>query len=116
MQLVEPALLAESARDQNVYLGRIFTRHLTRAAPDVVFLPTDTMEVVEALRWARETATPVTVRGAASAALGGAVANDGGLVLDLSHLDKADIDPAGEVCVVGAGARLRRVPQSICVL
>ncbi len=67
------------------------------------------MEVVEALRWARETATPVTVRGAASAALGGAVANDGGLVLDLSHLDKADIDPAGEVCVVGAGARLRRV-------
>ena len=107
--VVDPVLLAEADRDQNVYLGRIFTRHLTRAAPDVVFLPTDTMEVVEALRWARETATPVTVRGAASAALGGAVANDGGLVLDLSHLDKADIDPAGEVCVVGAGARLRRV-------
>ena len=67
------------------------------------------MEVVEAVRWARATATPATVRGAASAALGGAVANDGGLVLDLAHLDKADIDPAGEVCVVGAGARLRRV-------
>jgi hypothetical protein len=107
--VVDPALLAESDRDQNVYLGRIFTRHLTRAVPDLVFLPDETMEVVEALRWARATATPVTVRGAASAALGGAVANDGGLVLDLAHLDKADIDPAGEVCVVGAGARLRRV-------
>ncbi len=81
--------------------------------PDLVFLPTDTMEVVEALRWARATATPVTVRGAASAALGGAVPNDGGLVLDLSHLDKADIDPAGEVCVVGAGARLRRVHRAL---
>ena len=107
--VVDPALLAESDRDQNVYLGRIFTRHLTKAVPDLVFLPDETMEVVEALRWARATATPVTVRGAASAALGGAVANDGGLVLDLAHLDKADIDPAGEVCVVGAGARLRRV-------
>ena len=107
--VVDPALLAESDRDQNVYLGRIFTRHLTKAVPDLVFLPDETMEVVEALRWARVTATPVTVRGAASAALGGAVANDGGLVLDLAHIDKADIDPAGEVCVVGAGARLRRV-------
>ena len=55
----------------------------------------------------------MTVRGAASAALGGAVPNDGGLVLDLSHLDKADIDPAGEVCVVGAGARLRRVHRAL---
>ena len=55
----------------------------------------------------------MTVRGAASAALGGAVANDGGLVLDLAHLDKADIDPAGEVCVVGAGARLRRVHRAL---
>ena len=111
--VIDPVLLAEADRDQNVYLGRIFTRHLTRAVPDVVFLPADTMEVVEALRWARETATPVTVRGAASAALGGAVPNDGGLVLDLSHLDKADIDPAGEVCVVGAGARLRRVHRAL---
>jgi FAD/FMN-containing dehydrogenase/ferredoxin len=107
--VVDPALLAESDRDQNVYLGRIFTRYLTKAVPDLVFLPDETMEVVEALRWARATATPVTVRGAASAALGGAVANEGGLVLDLAHLDKADIDPTGEVCVVGAGARLRRV-------
>jgi FAD/FMN-containing dehydrogenase/ferredoxin len=111
--VVDPVLLAEADRDQNVYLGRLFTRRLTTALPDLVFLPADTMEVVEALRWARETATPVTVRGAASAALGGAVPNDGGLVLDLSHLDKADIDPAGEVCVVGAGARLRRVHRAL---
>ena len=111
--VVDPALLAESDRDQNVYLGRIFTRRLTCAVPDLVFLPEATMEVVEAVRWARATKTPVTVRGAASAALGGAVANDGGLVLDLAHLDKADIDPTGEVCVVGAGARLRRVHRAL---
>ena len=111
--VTDPLLLAEADRDQNVYLGALFTRHLTRAVPDLVFLPVDTMEVVEALRWARATATPVTVRGAASAALGGAVANDGGLVLDLARLDKAEIDPSGEVCVVGAGARLRRVHRAL---
>jgi len=111
--VTDPLLLAEADRDQNVYLGALFTRHLTRAVPDLVFLPVETMEVVEAMRWARATATPVTVRGAASAALGGAVANDGGLVLDLARLDKAEIDPAGEVCVVGAGARLRRVHRAL---
>ena len=83
--MIDPVLLAESDRDQNVYLGRIFTRHLTMPLPTFVFLPDATMEVVEAVRWARDTATPVTVRGAASAALGGAVANDGGLVLDLAR-------------------------------
>jgi hypothetical protein len=111
--IVDPLLLAEADRDQNVYLGRLFTRLLTDAVPDLVFLPEDTMEVVEALRWAYETATPVTVRGAASAALGGAVPGDGGLVLDLARLDKAEIDPAGEVCVVGAGARLRAVHRAL---
>ena len=111
--VTDPLLLAEADRDQNVYLGALFTRHLTRAVPDLVFLPVETMEVVEAMRWARATGTPVTVRGAASAALGGAVANDGGLVLDLARLDKAEIDPAGEVCVVGAGARLRRVHRAL---
>ncbi len=111
--MTDPLLLAEADRDQNVYLGALFTRHLTRAVPDLVFLPVETMEVVEAMRWARATGTPVTVRGAASAALGGAVANDGGLVLDLARLDKAEIDLAGEVCVVGAGARLRRVHRAL---
>ncbi len=111
--VVDPLLLAEADRDQNVYLGRLFTRFLTDAVPDLVFLPEDTMEVVEALRWAHETVTPVTVRGAASAALGGAVPGDGGLVLDLARLDKAEIDPAGEVCVVGAGARLRAVHRAL---
>ena len=111
--IVDPLLLTEADRDQNVYLGRLFTRVLTDAVPDVVFLPEDTMEVVEALRWARETVTPVTVRGAASAALGGAVPGAGGLVLDLARIDKAEIDPAGEVCVVGAGARLRAVHRAL---
>src|SRR5438876_662306 len=48
-------------------------------------------------------------RGAASAAMGGAVPNDGGLTLDLSRLDGVEIGAPAGVCVVGAGARLRTI-------
>ena len=106
-------LRAEADRDQNVYLSAPFTRLLTNALPDVVFLPVTTGEVQETLRWARETATPVTVRGAASAALGGAVPCAGGLTLDLSRLDHVDPDEDDQVCVVGAGARMRDIHRRL---
>jgi FAD/FMN-containing dehydrogenase/ferredoxin len=109
-RIVTDALVrGECDRDQNVYLGSLFTRFLTRAVPDLVFLPASAGEVAEALRWAREEDVPVTVRAAASTALGGAVPADGGLVLDLSRLRHIDIDAQGTVCVVGPGARMREI-------
>src|SRR5262245_4392583 len=51
--LIDPFLLAEHDRDQNVYLGGFFTRVLTRAVPDLIFQPLDAAEVAAALRWAR---------------------------------------------------------------
>ncbi len=111
--VTDEVLRAEADRDQNVYLGPLFTRLLSRALPDLVFLPATLAEVEETLVWARETRTPVTLRGAASTALGGAVPCAGGLTLDLSRLDHVDVDVEANVCVVGAGARMRDIHRRL---
>jgi FAD/FMN-containing dehydrogenase/ferredoxin len=111
--VTDATLRAEADRDQNVYLGRAFTRVLTHAVPDLVFLPAAVAEVEEVLRWARDERVPVTVRAAASSALGGSVPADGGLTLDLSHLDHIDVNADDNVCVLGAGARLRTVHRRL---
>ncbi len=113
-RVITNALLrSEADRDQNVYLGRLFTRSLTHAVPDVILQPMTSAETAAALRWAREHKVPVTLRGAATTAMGGAVPNDAGLVLDLSRLDSVEIDAAAGVCVLGAGARLRTVHAAL---
>jgi FAD/FMN-containing dehydrogenase/ferredoxin len=104
---------AEADKDQNVYLGKLFTRTLTHAVPDLIFQPATLGEAAAALRWARGQGVPVTLRGAASAAMGGAVPNDGGLTLDLTRLDQIDLDAADGVAIVGAGARLRVIHQRL---
>ena len=109
-RIVTDALLRREAdRDQNVYLGALFTRHLTRAVPDLIFQPISTAECVAALAWARRLGVPITLRGAASTAMGGSVPNDGGLTLDISRLDVVELDAGAQVAVVGAGARLRTI-------
>jgi FAD/FMN-containing dehydrogenase/ferredoxin len=111
--VTDAVLRGEADRDQNVYLGALFTRTLTRAVPDLIFLPASIAEAARALRWGRERGVPVSLRGAASTAMGGAVPNEGGLTLDLSRLDQVEVDAAAGVCVVGAGARLRTVHQRL---
>jgi glycolate oxidase len=111
--VTDEALRAEADRDQNVYFGRLFTRTLTNAVPDLIFQPVSLAECVRVLRWAREHSVPVTLRGAASTAMGGSVPNEAGLTLDLSRLDAIDIEAQAGVCVVGAGARLRTVHQKL---
>jgi len=111
--VTDPLLREEADRDQNVYLGKLFTRTLTSAVPDLIFQPVSLAEAAATLRWARENKVPVTLRGAASTAMGGAVPNDGGLTLDLSRLDSIDIAAGNGVVVVGAGARLRTLHQKL---
>jgi glycolate oxidase len=106
-------LRTEADRDQNVYFGPLFTRTMTRAVPDLIFQPVSLAECAVALAWGRDQNVPVTLRGAASTAMGGAVPNDGGLTLDLSRIDSIDVEPAAGVCVVGAGARLRVIHQKL---
>jgi FAD/FMN-containing dehydrogenase/ferredoxin len=113
-RIITDALLrTEADRDQNVYLGKLFTRTLTRAVPDLIFQPAGLTEIACALRWARAQGVPVTLRGAASTAMGGAVPNEGGLTLDFSRIDEIEIDAAAGVCVVGAGARMRTIHRRL---
>jgi len=102
-------LRSELDRDQNVYLGSFFTRVLTRSIPDVVFQPAGHREVELALGWAREHKVGIVTRGAGSTAMGGAVPNDGGLLLELSRFDGIHIDDADGIAVIGAGARFKAI-------
>lgn len=110
--VTDGVLREQCSHDQNVYLGSLFTRRLTRAVPDLLFLPRTVEEARSALLWARVHAVPVTLRGAASTAMGGAVPADGGLALDASRLDEVEVRwPASgadkaTVCF-GAGTRMR---------
>jgi FAD/FMN-containing dehydrogenase/ferredoxin len=105
--LTDTFLRGEYSKDQNVYLAEFFTRTITAATPDVVFQPVSPEEVSAVLRWARDANVPVTLRGAGSSAMGGAVPADGGVVLDLTRLDEVTVDRSDGVAVLGAGARFR---------
>jgi len=56
--VTDATLRAEADKDQNVYLGRLFTRALSRSLPDVVFVPAAVAEVEAALRWPGTKASP----------------------------------------------------------
>ena len=107
--LIDDFLRLEYDRDQNVYLGPLFTRILTLAIPEVVFQPKTHHEIEIALAWARENRVGITTRGAGSTALGGAVPNNGGLLLEMSRFDQVQVDPADGVAVIGAGARFKKI-------
>lgn len=111
--LTDGLLRRELSHDQNVYLGRFFTRFLTRSIPDVAFVPSTAAELREALRWARRERIPVTTRGAGTTALSGAVPARGGLVLDLSRLDEVRLSGDRRSVTLGAGARLRIVRETL---
>jgi glycolate oxidase subunit GlcD len=64
-----------------------------RGTPDCVVRPQDTSQVSQILRFANEHEIPVTARGAGTGLAGGAVALEGGIVLDLSGMNRIlDID------------------------
>jgi len=69
--VVDGFVRSELDRDQNVYLGKFYTRVLTRAVPDVVFQPANPRELELALEWARSARVGLTTRGAGSTAMGG---------------------------------------------
>lgn len=76
---VRAADLAAVARDES---------SLPAGRPDVVVWPTSAEEVAAVVRCAAETNTPVTARGAGSSLEGNPIPLRGGIVLDLSHMNR----------------------------
>jgi glycolate oxidase len=77
---------------------------LDQALPDVVVVPASTAEVAGCLRAAHALGVPVVARGAGTGLAGGAVAEQGGLVVSLARLDRIlAIDPEARLAVVQPG-------------
>ena len=75
-------------------------------APAAVVFPASTDEVATVLAWASETATAVIPRGGGSGVCGGAEADAGSVVLDLSRMDQVgDVDLLSRTVNVQAGVR-----------
>jgi alkyldihydroxyacetonephosphate synthase len=82
--------------------------------PELVARPTNEAEVSAALRLASEHGVPVVAWGGGSGTQGGAVPVHGGLVLDLTGLDRiVEIDERSLTVTCGAGVNGRRLEREL---
>lgn len=87
-------------------LPRLLERLLFRTTPDLVVRPATPQDVAQTLHFAHRHHLPVTPRGLASSAYGGAVPTQGGILLDMLSLKGMDPPiPLGLTVHVEAGAR-----------
>lgn len=96
-----PENFSQSASDRLLYSGDATNRSRPPAA---VVRAVDTWQVSRVLAACSAHGVPLTPRGAGSGLTGGAVPSIGGVLLDLSGLDRiVRIDPADQVAVVEPG-------------
>jgi len=88
--------------------GRDMSVH--EGVPDIIVLPGSTEEVSKVLRYANDHCIPVTPRGAGTSVTGAVLPIKGGIVLDMSQMDKIiSIHPKDRTMVVEAGAVCAKV-------
>jgi len=101
------ALLGDAVRTDPVSCENYrfdWSRDPTAGIPIAVVRPSNSSEVVTAIRWAAEHRVPVVPRGAGSGLSGGSSAVSGGIVLSLERMRSVEIDVAARVAVVEPGA------------
>jgi len=77
---------------------------IDRGTPDGVVYPQSRDDVSRVVRWATEHDVAIIARGAGTGLSGGAVAENGGLILHFSHMNHIlDLDKAGRSVVVEPG-------------
>ncbi len=77
---------------------------VARHKPDVVVLPDNTQQVAEIVNVAREAGLPVVARGAGTGLAGGAIPEQGGVVVALTRMTRIlDVDPASLTAIVEPG-------------
>ncbi len=102
----EPQILRERAIDSWALALLRQVRRDELPVPAAVIFPACTEEVATVLAWAGETGTAVIPRGAGSGVCGGAQAQAGSVVLDLSRMSKVTgLDLVSRVVDVQAGLR-----------
>lgn len=100
--LTAPAVVDRLSHDFYWY-SPVLRPLLASKTAEVVVQPVDASEVLAVLRFARQHGVPVTTRGAGTGNYGQCVPLEGGIVLDLSLMDKLEeITPDGvAVCLPG---------------
>jgi alkyldihydroxyacetonephosphate synthase len=102
----EPQILRERAIDSWALALLRQVRGDELAVPAAVIFPACTEDVATVLAWAAETGTAVIPRGAGSGVCGGAQAQAGSVVLDLSRMNEiTGLDLVSRVVDVQAGVR-----------
>ena len=77
---------------------------LDRGKPDAVAFPCSTHDVVQLVQWAKEHEMPLVARGAGTGLSGGAVAEQGGVIVEFSRMKRViELDEAGRSAVVEPG-------------
>lgn len=77
---------------------------LDRGTPDLVLVPEGADEVARIVRWAASQRKPVVARGAGTGLSGGAVAEQGGIIVEYSRMNRVlDFDVAGRMVTVEPG-------------
>ncbi|MFC2047528.1 FAD-linked oxidase C-terminal domain-containing protein [Chloroflexota bacterium] len=100
-QAIDPKKILGSPRDLIVYS---YDATGKRSLPDVIVFPSNTAEVSAIMKIAHREQIPVVVRGAGTNLSGGTVPSRGGIILELSHLNRIlDIDTARQRAVVESG-------------
>lgn len=78
--------------------------------PDIVVRPSCTEDVVGTVNIARDNHVPITPRGAGTLGLGGSLPSKGGIVMDLSSMNRIlEVDPDGMTATVEAGVTWEEV-------
>jgi FAD/FMN-containing dehydrogenase len=100
------------ARSRDYYwYSPILKEQLDGAIADLVVVPADTDEVVKVASAAARFRVPLTPRGGGTGNYGQCVPLEGGVVLDLTRLDRVlSIEPGA--CRVEAGARISRIDDA----
>src|SRR5690606_19176442 len=113
-KLVDPErVMYDPVRTANYSYDASFATRLQPRRPDVVVQPLTTRETAAVVRWCYEHDVPMYPRGAATAMTGGAVALNGGVVIDMSRMTRI-VEVAAQdlqvVCEPGVvHARLNKV-------
>lgn len=78
--------------------------------PAVIAQCRSTADVVEAIRFARDSDLEIAVRGGGHGVAGKAL-SEGGVVIDLRHMNGVAVDPAARTAVVGGGATMSHLDR-----
>jgi glycolate oxidase subunit GlcD len=101
------------SRPEELYVYECDGLTLHRARPAAVVLPRDTAEVARVVRACRRFGVPFVPRGAGTGLSGGALALDGGVVIECARMDRIlALEPLERIAVVQPGVVNLRVSEA----